>query len=85
MVFFINMVILSFGGFIVIGLLGFYTFFMFRGFIIWEFVFRERIIYFKYLSDDFYFFDEGCFMNMYNFFIVCKYREWECMYDRKVE
>lgn len=84
-VFFINMVILSFGGFTVIGLLGFHTFLMFRGLTTWELVSKERITYLKHLSDDFHPFDEGCFMNMYNFLTVCKYREWECMYDRKVE
>ncbi|XP_061170239.1 palmitoyltransferase ZDHHC12-B-like [Saccostrea echinata] len=84
-VFIIDMLILSFGGFTVIGLLGFHTFLMFRGLTTWELVSREGITYLKHLTDDFHPFDEGCFMNMYNFLTVCKYREWECMYDRKVE
>ena len=84
-VFFIDMVILSFGGFTVIGLLGFHTFLMFRGLTTWELVSRERITYLKHLKDDFHPFDEGCFLNMYTFLTRCKYREWECMYDRKLE
>ncbi|XP_048775043.1 palmitoyltransferase ZDHHC12-B-like [Ostrea edulis] len=84
-VFFIDMLILSFGGFTVIGLLGFHTFLMFRGLTTWELVSRERITYLKHLSDSYHPFDEGCFMNMYNFLTVCKYREWECLYDRKVD
>lgn len=84
-VFIIDMLILSFGGFTVIGLLGFHTFLMFRGLTTWELVSRERITYLKHLTEDFHPFDESCFMNMYNFLTVCKYREWECMYDRKVD
>ena len=65
-----------------LGLCGFHSYLMFKGQTTWETVSREKITYLKYLDEDFNPFDEGCFMNMYNF-LTMKVRRWEVVYEKR--
>ncbi|XP_067662475.1 palmitoyltransferase ZDHHC12-A-like [Haliotis asinina] len=83
--FFIDIIILIFGGFVVVGLLCFHSYLMVKGMTTWEAASRERITYLKYLDDDYNPFDEGVCKNMYYFLCVCKVRKWESVYSKKAD
>ncbi|CAL1533571.1 unnamed protein product [Lymnaea stagnalis] len=82
---FIDVVILFIGGMVVLGLLGFHSYLMFKGLTTWEAASRERITYLKYLDEDYNPFNEGLCRNLYQFLFACHLRKWEKVYARKAK
>ncbi|XP_050419208.1 palmitoyltransferase ZDHHC12-B [Patella vulgata] len=82
-IFFFDILILFFGGFVVLGLLFFHSYLMIKGMTTWEAASRERITYLKYLDDEYNPFDEGLCKNMYYFLCGCQVRDWETIYSKK--
>ncbi|KAK0042321.1 palmitoyltransferase ZDHHC12 isoform X1 [Biomphalaria pfeifferi] len=82
---FIDIFILFIGGLVVMGLLGFHSYLMFKGLTTWEAASRERITYLKYLDEDYNPFNEGLCRNLYHFLFACHLRKWEKVYARKAQ
>ncbi|XP_059153590.1 palmitoyltransferase ZDHHC12-B-like isoform X2 [Physella acuta] len=80
---FIDVFILFIGGMVVMGLLGFHSYLMFKGLTTWEAASRERITYLKYLDEDYNPFNEGLCRNLYQFLFACRFRKWEKVYAQK--
>ncbi|KAH9514574.1 hypothetical protein Btru_025683 [Bulinus truncatus] len=77
---FVDLFILCIGGLVVMGLLVFHSYLMFKGLTTWEAASRERITYLKYLDEDYNPFNEGLCRNLYHFLFACHLRKWEKVY-----
>ncbi|RUS75555.1 hypothetical protein EGW08_016680 [Elysia chlorotica] len=81
--FFVDIMVLGLGGLVVLGLLCFHSFLMFKGLTTWEAASRERITYLKYLDEDFNPFNEGLCKNLAQFLCACSIRSWEKVYAKR--
>ncbi|KAK3607132.1 hypothetical protein CHS0354_036074 [Potamilus streckersoni] len=82
---FLDILVLIFGGFSVLGLCGFHSYLMLNGLTTWESVSREKITYLKYLDDNYNPFDEGYIRNVYYFLCFLNVRRWETIYFQKAK